>query len=96
MRQQALTFLLSDEWLLKIGLKVLDSVDSRKRREDFVNGLLEQCCKDGLLSGKLVSMVRTVEKEERIETGDEEVFYKYLQQPPFPPTWTRSISDSAS
>lgn len=85
---------LAFEWLLEIGLKVLASVDNRARREDFVNSLLEQCCKDGYLSGKFISMIRSLEMDERsaADEGKDEIFNKYLQRPPFPATWTRNIS----
>lgn len=87
---------LAYEWLLEIGLKVLCTPQNHKRREAFVKSLLEQCCKDGLLSTKFASMIRSLEKEERsaTEEGEEEIFNKYLQNPPFPATWNRNITDN--
>ena len=86
---------LAYEWLLEIGLKVLCTPQNHKRREAFVTSLLQQCCKDGLLSIKFVSMIRSLEKEERTEgeEGEEEILNKYLQNPPFPATWNRNITD---
>lgn len=82
---------LAYEWLLEIGLKVLHSTENRKRRDDFVNSLLGQCCTDGFLSSTFVSMIRSLEKKERPEEDEEEGFNKYLSEPPFPATWTRNI-----
>jgi hypothetical protein len=79
------------EWLLEIGLKVLSS-PNHERRAVFVESLLNQVCKDGLLSSKFISMVRALEEEERLATeeGEEEVFDRYLGRPPFPFTWSRN------
>jgi hypothetical protein len=85
---------LAYELILEIGLKVLHSPENCKRREDFVRGLLKQCCKDGFLSPKFTSMVRSLEEEERsaTEEGEKEIFNKYLGEPPFPATWNRNIT----
>lgn len=84
---------LAYEWVLEIGLKVLSSPEKHDRREQFVMSLLKQVCKDGFLSPKFISMLRSLEAEERsfMKEGEEKMFNKYLAQPPFPATWNRNV-----
>lgn len=84
---------LAYEWLLEIGLKVLQSPEMHKRREDFVHSLLKQCCTDGFLSSKFMDKINSLEEEHLVEgEGENKIFNKHIGKPPFPATWSRNIS----
>eukprot|EP00804_Cyclotella_cryptica_P025415 CCRYP_017190-RF/>CCRYP_017190-RF protein AED:0.46 eAED:0.46 QI:0/0/0/1/0/0/2/0/119 len=86
---------LAYEWLLEIAIKVLHSPENHERRQLFIESLINQCRKDGLLSAKCVSLLKSLEDGERIAEEEEEgqTFIDFLGDPPFPATWSRNVSD---
>ena len=71
------------------------------RRQVFVESLIKQCCKDGLLSAKCVGLLESLEEEEDGDgmTEEEQVGHglsNFLGDPPFPATWSRNVSGKRS
>ncbi|KAL7520984.1 hypothetical protein ACHAWX_005674 [Stephanocyclus meneghinianus] len=88
---------LAYEWLLEIALKVLHSPENHSRRRVFVESLIRQCCKDGLLSVKCVRLLESLEEEDGERTAEEgRRGSNFLGDAPFPATWSRNVSNKRS
>jgi len=84
---------LAYEWLLDIGLKVLASQKDNKRREDFLISLVEQCCRDGLLSVRFVKSLSSGRVfDEGWTAGERErICRQIFGDAPFPMHWSRNL-----
>ncbi|KAL7482440.1 hypothetical protein ACHAW6_008115 [Cyclotella cf. meneghiniana] len=88
---------LAYEWLLEIALKVLHSPENHSRRRVFVESLIQQCCKDGLLSAKCVRLLESLKEEDGERTVEEgQRGSNFLGDAPFPATWSRNVSNKRS
>lgn len=82
-------------WLLEIALKVLSSQNDDERREEFLRGLFEQVCIDGLLSSTFLKKLTDgpFYEEGWTQFESERLRYELLGESPFPTAWSRNVKD---
>lgn len=73
-------------WLLEIALKVLTSPVNDERRIEVVTSIFEQCCKEGMLSGKFARVLSSTLKPE--------ICKQLFGDLPLPTAWSRNLRNA--
>ncbi|KAL7545361.1 hypothetical protein ACHAWF_008710, partial [Thalassiosira exigua] len=80
-------------WLLEVALKVLSSPQDDKRRREFVMSTFDECCREGLLSSKLVKVLSNGPFHDEGWTADESerTCKELFADQPLPSSWSRNL-----